>query len=90
MFLAVLSTFSLLNFSKLSLKRVSNNLLFTAVNIKLNKLEMFVNEIHICVCTWEDEGTKNSLWPRLSLELVKVGGLIVPIHLITPEIFTSF
>jgi hypothetical protein len=35
---------------------------------QLNKMEMRVNEIHICVCLWDEKYMKS-----LSLELVKLG-----------------
>jgi hypothetical protein len=39
---------------------------------------MCFNEIHICLCLWENRGTKKFI-RSLSLELVNVGGFDIPL-----------
>jgi hypothetical protein len=38
--------------------------------LRLNKVEMCFNEIHICMCLWENKETKNLPISSLSLELM--------------------
>jgi hypothetical protein len=55
---------------------------------QINKKETCLNEIHICVCWWENRETKNI--SSLSLALVKVAGCDFFHHVVAPKTVISF
>jgi hypothetical protein len=50
------------------------NTVYCCIIFHFNELEMCFNEINICVCLWENRGTK--IYPKLKLGIssLKVGG----------------